>query len=149
MTAAQVFGIASPIAMIVAIGGAIAGIIFYLVSKQVSESREAMRKLKLGLEQDPSPAQLAEALRNWPAAGQYPATQQLIEFRKQAQREEALRADRNERVKGTMRFFCFLSFLGVAVYVAGIFLGPKKTVAPANTLHEFSYSRKLASVAIE
>lgn len=125
MNAQKIFEIAGPIGGLAAIGAVVAAILTFLMSKQASQSREEMRKLKIALERDPSQAQLSQALALWPAAGQYPATQQLIEFRKQALNEESRRADRVEQIKGVMRFFAFVAFLGIAIYVSSLFLGKK------------------------
>ena len=101
----------------------VGAIICHIVAIQLSASREELRKLRVALERDPSPGQLGEALKMWPDAAKYSQGQKVQELVKQAHLEEGKRASKNETVKGGVRVLFFISVMGIAIFVAGIFLG--------------------------
>ena len=87
----NILAIAGPIGGLVAVVAVVLALIGHLYGRQVSIGRETVRKLRVGLEHDPSPGQLGQALRLWPEAAKYPGNNQRIELVKQANLDEARR----------------------------------------------------------
>lgn len=121
----QVLNVAGMVAIPLVIAGVIAAAITYWFSMGLSSAREAMRTLRTALERDPSPAQLAESLRNWPSAANLPGQHQVNEFKRLAGIEEGKRAARFEQSKSLCRFFVILAFLGVVAWFAAKYIGPQ------------------------
>lgn len=128
----EIFKTAGPIGLIVGIATAMGAIICHIIAIQLSASREELRKLRVALERDPSPGQLGEALKMWPDAAKYSQGQKIQELVKQAHIEEGKRASKNESVKGGVRVLFFISVMGIAIFIASIFLGrdPAPEVTP-------------------
>jgi len=122
-----------PIALIAGIGCIVAGAIIYIISTQLATSREEMRKLRVALERDPTPAQLGEAIKLWPEAGKYSPNQQKPELIRRAHEEETKRAQKNEMMKGLSRTMFFVGAFAGALYVASIFLGREPAPEPVPT----------------
>ena len=110
------------IGMIAAIGTALGAVLCHLIAIQLSKSREELRRLRVALERDPSPGQLGEAMMMWPETAKYSQSQKLVELVKQAHLEEGRRAEKTETVKGAVRVLFFISTVGIAIYIASIFL---------------------------
>lgn len=123
-----------PIALIAGICCVVAAIIIYVISNQLSTSREEMRKLRVALERDPTPGQLGEALKMWPEAGKYSGNQQKPELVRRAHEEETKRAQKCEMMKGLTRTMFFVGAFAGALYVASIFVGrmPAGDAPPTN-----------------
>lgn len=90
--------------------------------------------LRVGLERDPTPAQLAQAIRLWPEAGKFSPNLQKTELVRRAHEEEGKRAAKTEMIKGLVRTIFFISAFAAALYVASLFLRPRPEAAqpPAN-----------------
>jgi len=119
---AKILEVAGPIGGLAALAFLVVAGLGHVLARQVAMNRETMRKLRVALEHDPSPGQLGQALALWPEAAKYPPTPQRQELVKQATLEERRRADRTELIKGWVRVFLGLAFLGVALYVASLFI---------------------------
>lgn len=126
----EIFKTAGPIGLIVGIATAIGAVFCHIIAIQLSASREELRKLRVALERDPSPGQLGEALKMWPDAGKYSQGQKVQELVKQAHIEEGKRASKNESVKGAVRVLFFVAVMGVALFIASIFLGREPAADP-------------------
>lgn len=126
----NILAIAGPIGGLVAVVALVLALIGHLYGRQVSEGRETVRKLRVGLEHDPSPGQLGQALRLWPEAAKYPGNNQRIELVKQAQLDEARRANQFEFVKGLVRMCLGVVFIGVVLYILSMIFKPGKAVEP-------------------
>lgn len=133
----EVFGVIGPIALISAIGTAVVAVICHIIAYQSNQSREEMRVLRVALERDPSPAQLAQAIRMWPEAGKFSPNLQKTELVRRAHEEEGKRAAKTEMIKGLVRTIFFISAFAAALYVASLFLRPRpESPQPANTTTE-------------
>ncbi|MBX7133314.1 MAG: hypothetical protein K1X67_11620 [Fimbriimonadaceae bacterium] len=126
----NILAIAGPIGGLVAVVAVVLALIGHLYGRQVSIGRETVRKLRVGLEHDPSPGQLGQALRLWPEAAKYPGNNQRIELVKQANLDEARRANQFEFVKGVVRMCIGIAFLGVVLYILSMIFKPGKAVEP-------------------
>lgn len=121
----EVFGVIGPIALISAIGTAVVAVICHIIAYQSNQGREEMRVLRVGLERDPTPAQLAQAIRMWPEAGKFSPNLQKTELVRRAHEEEGKRAAKTEMIKGLVRTIFFISAFAGALYVASLFLRPR------------------------
>jgi urea transporter len=113
----DIFKIAGPIGLIVAIATALGAVFAHLFAIQLHNSREEMRRLRVGLEKDPSPAQMGEALRMWPEATKFTGAMQMGELRKNAHAAEMSRASKAENIKGMVRVFFFISAIGIVLFI--------------------------------
>lgn len=118
----NILEVAGPIGGLAALAFLVLAGLGHLFARQVAMSRETVRTLRVALEHDPSPGQIGHALSLWPEAAKYPPTPQRQELVKQATLEERRRADRTELIKGWVRVFLGLAFLGAALYVASLFI---------------------------
>jgi hypothetical protein len=120
-----------PIALIASIASVVAGAIIYLLSTQVAQNRETLRKLRVALERDPTPSQLGEAMKIWPESAKFTAALQKTEMVRLAHNDETKLAQKNEMMKGMSRSVFFLAAFAGAIFVASIFLGRPATPEPA------------------
>lgn len=107
------FKIAAPIALPVGICAVVAAVVAFVMAKQLQGRREALRKLRIAIESDPTPVQLGEAQKLWPEVLQYPQSQQRSQMIQLANKTEAKRADSAE---GAMTFSRLLSALAVLCF---------------------------------
>ena len=126
----QVFATIGPIALIASIAMAVAAVICHIIGIQLTQQREEIRVLRVALERDPSPGQLAQAIRIWPEVGKYSANMQKVELVKKAHEEENKRAQKAEMIKGLVRTIFFVSAFAMALYIASIFLRPRPDATP-------------------
>lgn len=118
----EIFKIVGPIGLIAAIAAAVTAVICHIVAMQLSQQREELRVLRVALERDPSPGQLAQAVRMWPEVGKYSPNMQKAELVKKAHEEEIKRAQKTESIKGLVRTMFFVAAFALALYVASIFI---------------------------
>jgi hypothetical protein len=127
----QIHDILMVLAWPLVIGGVAGAVTAFVLARQLSASREDIRKLRVALERDPSPNQLGEALTMWPEVKQYPQTHQLAEMVNRAHKEEGKRAERYQVTMGISRFFVALAVLGAGIWIAGRFWDPQEAPAQA------------------
>ena len=120
----DIYKAALVVAWPLAIGALLAMGVAYFISRQLANDREQLRTLRVGLERNPSPAQMGEGIKLWPEIANYPANLQVQEMVKRANLDENRRAERVEVTMGIVRFIGFLAFIGVALVVAGMFYRP-------------------------
>lgn len=110
-------GVVANIGLLLAIGTAIGGIVCFILSIQLMNRREELRKLRVALEKDPTPGQLAQAAQTWPETGPYTGNMLKAEYVRRAHEEESKRANTAEVVKGWVRSLFFVSVVGLAVFL--------------------------------
>lgn len=132
----EVMGVLAPIALTVGIGCLVGGIIGFIVSLQMMKDREIFRELRVALERDPTPGQLAEARRRWPDTGQFSGNMLKGEYVKRAHQEEMRKADRAEKIKGWVRSLFFVAVIGVALFFVGNYVKNMPEPAPQPTQTE-------------
>ncbi len=117
----------APFSWPAAIVAVVAAVCTYLNARRIMTGREEVRRLRIALESEPSPAVLSQALKLWPQAARYPETQQPGELKLLANKEEGRRAQRAEVSMTMTRWFVGLSFLGAALFVASLIFRPGPT----------------------
>ena len=80
----QVYEVALKIALPASIAALVVAIILYLVSRQLGNGRQEMRTLRISLEHDPSPAQVAKAVEIFPDTSRYTGPHRITELARQA-----------------------------------------------------------------
>lgn len=120
----EVLNVLRPIALIVGIASVIGAAVVYWFGLQISTGREQVRKLKVAMERDPSPGDIAAALRLFPAIGSTPPKFQQDELKRVLKEEEMKRGKSFENFKALSRFFVIIAFIAVVLFLVSTYWKP-------------------------
>ncbi|MFN8220966.1 MAG: hypothetical protein U0S12_12650 [Fimbriimonadales bacterium] len=120
----EVLNVLRPISLIVGIASVIGAAVVYWFALQVSAGREQVRKLKVAMERDPGPGDIAAALRLFPAIASTPQKFQQDEFKRVLKEDEMKRGKSFETFKAFARFFVIIAFVAVVLFLVSTYWKP-------------------------
>lgn len=120
----ELLATARPIAMVLMIVMAVAAAVTYVLALKIGAMRDKIRTLRSALERDPTPVQLNEARRMWPAAMQITEKLQQGELQRMAHADENKMSAKFEVGKATCRFFIIVAVVCGAIMIASAIFNP-------------------------